>query len=140
MTSRLVITAHVRYLVVVRRFVQEAAHGLGASQRVTDDLIQAVDELAANIILHGYRDAAGEFEVEVRPEGNGLAVVLRDQAPVFDPATAGEPNLDVPLEDRQVGGLGIYLSRKLTDEMRHRARPGGGNELTLVKRNLHSEA
>jgi len=133
--SRLVITAHVRFLVVVRRFVQEAAQGLGAAQRVIDDLIQAVDELSANIILHGYGGGPGEIEIVVRPEEAGLAVVLRDKAPTFDPTTAGEPNLDAPLEERQVGGLGIYLSRKLTDELRHRALPEGGNELTLVKRN-----
>ncbi len=134
--SRLIITAHVRYLVVVRRFVQEAAEGLGAARRVVDDLIQAVDELSANIILHGYGGGPGEIEIAVRPEGAGLAVVLRDRAPVFDPTTAGEPNLDAPLEERQVGGLGIFLSRKLTDELRHRALPEGGNELTLVKRDL----
>ena len=134
--SRLIITAHVRYLVVVRRFVQEAAQALGAAQRVSDDLIQAVDELAANIILHGYGGGPGDIEIVLRPEEAGLAVVLRDKAPVFDPTTASEPNLDAPLEERQVGGLGIYLSRKLTDELRHRALPEGGNELTLVKRNL----
>lgn len=136
MASRLVITAHVRYLVVVRRFVQEAAAGLGAAQRVIDDLIQAADELAANVILHGYQGAPGELEVEVQPAGAGLAVVLRDRAPVFDSTKRPAPDLTAPLEERPVGGLGIYLSRKLTDELRHSERPDGGNELTLIKNSL----
>jgi anti-sigma regulatory factor (Ser/Thr protein kinase) len=46
-----------------------------------------------------------------------------------------EPDITLPLERRPVGGLGIFLSRKLMDEIRHRALPEGGNEVTLVKRN-----
>jgi serine/threonine-protein kinase RsbW len=134
--ARLVITADVRYLVVIRQFVQTAGRGLGASQRVIDDLVQAADELCANTILYGYDGQAGEIEVIVRREGDGLAVALRDRAPVFDPASVREPDLDAPLEERAVGGLGIFLSRKLTDELRHRARAAGGNELVLVKHAL----
>jgi anti-sigma regulatory factor (Ser/Thr protein kinase) len=132
--ARLTITADVRYLVEIRRFVAEAAHGLGAVAKAVDDLVQAVDELAANAILHGYRGGAGQIEVLVRPEAGGLAVVLRDQAPSFDPTQAPEPDINLPLEQRPVGGLGIFLSRRLVDEMRYRALPEGGNEITLIKR------
>ena len=134
--SRMTITADVKYLVVVRRFVQEAVTVFGGSQRTADDLIQAADELSANIILHGYQGSAGEIEVIVRPEGEGVTVTLRDRAPHFDPATIREPDLNTPLEERQIGGLGIFLSRKLTDEMRYQALAGGGNELVLVKHSL----
>jgi len=138
--GQMTISADVRYLVVVRRFVQEAVLGLGADQRTAEDLIHAADELSANIILHGYGSGPGDIEVIVRPEGDGVAVVLRDQAPPFDPAVVSEPNLNVPLEQRPVGGLGIFLSRKLTDELRYRALPEGGNELTLVKHRLNGGA
>jgi anti-sigma regulatory factor (Ser/Thr protein kinase) len=72
--------------------------------------------------------------VEVRQAGDDLAVTLRDRAPAFDPTLVPEPDVSLPLEQRPVGGLGIYLSRRLVDDMRYRARPGGGNETTLVKR------
>jgi anti-sigma regulatory factor (Ser/Thr protein kinase) len=130
------ITAHVRYLVVIRQFVQEAVRRLGASQRVMDDLIQAVDEMSANVMLHGYQGGPGEIEIVVRREAGGVAVVLRDQAPPFDPASAQEPDLNATLEERAIGGLGVFLSRKLTDEMYYQTRPQGGNELTLIKRSL----
>jgi serine/threonine-protein kinase RsbW len=130
----------VKYLVVVRRFVQEAVMVYGGTQRAADDLIQAADELSANIILHGYQGQPGEIEIIVRPEGEGVAVILRDRAPHFDPASIREPDLNTPLEERQIGGLGIFLSRKLTDEMRYQALPEGGNELTLVKHSLGTAA
>jgi len=132
--ATLLISADVNFLVVIRRFVQAAAVNFGLTATAIDDLVQAVDELSANIILHGYAGAPGQIEVRCRAEGGGVTVRLRDQAPPFDPTTRADPNLGVPLEQRPVGGLGIYLSRKMVDELRYRRLPSGENELTLVKR------
>jgi serine/threonine-protein kinase RsbW len=132
----IIVSADVRYLVVLRHFVQEASKALDVNARAIDDLIQAVDELAANIILHGYQGQPGQIEVQVRADGGDVAVLLRDQAPPFDPTLVPEPDVTLPLERRPVGGLGIFLSRKLMDEIRHRVMPEGGNEVTLVKRNV----
>jgi anti-sigma regulatory factor (Ser/Thr protein kinase) len=57
-------------------------------------------------------------------------------APPFDPTRVPDPDLTLPLEERPLGGLGIYLIRQSVDKMVYRAVPEGGNELTLVKR-LH---
>ncbi len=65
-----------------------------------------------------------------------VMIRLRDLAPVFDPTRVPPPDLSVPLFDRQPGGLGIHLMRQSVDELRHRPRPGGGNELIMVKRGL----
>ena len=138
--ANLTISADVTYLVVIRRFVQAAAGKFGLSDNATDDLIQAVDELSANIILHGYEGAAGEIDVRCSGGNGNMTVVLRDRAPAFDPTTHTDPDLNVPLEHRQVGGLGIYLSRKMLDEMRYQRLPSGENELTLVKRAAQAAA
>ena len=132
--ATLLISADVTYLVVIRRFVQAAAAKFGLPDNAIDDMVQAVDELSANIILHGYAGAAGQVAVRCQAGDGGLTVTLRDQAPPFDPTTHTDPDLNVPLEERQIGGLGIYLSRKMLDEMRYRRLSSGENELTLVKR------
>lgn len=136
--AELTVPADVRYLVLIRRFIHEAAQVLGAVTKPIDDLVQAADELATNTILHGYRGQPGWIEVAVRPAGGDLLVILRDQAPPFDPTLVPEPDLSLPLERRPVGGLGVYLSRKLTDEIRHHALPAGGNEVILVKRGVRA--
>jgi serine/threonine-protein kinase RsbW len=92
--------------------------------------------MAANIVLHGYQGQPGQIEVRVRAEGSDVKVLLRDQAPPFDPTLVPEPDITLPLERRPVGGLGIFLSRKLMDEIRHRHLPEGGNEVTLTKRSV----
>ncbi|MCC7359501.1 MAG: ATP-binding protein [Anaerolineales bacterium] len=132
--ARLTITADVGYLVVIRRFVQVAAAQRGLADRAVEDVVHAVDELSANIILHGYAAAPGLIAVRCWAEAGALHISLRDQAPAFDPTTRPDPNLDVPLEQRPVGGLGIFLSRKMLDDLRYQRLPSGENLLTLVKR------
>ena len=132
--NRLSISANVHFLVVIRTFVEVAAAVLKAQPGLVAHAVQAVDESASNIILHGYRGGPGVIEVEVKVVANDLMVVLRDTAPVFDPTKLPEPDITNPLDQRPIGGLGVFLARKLMDEIRHRERPGGGNELTLIKR------
>ena len=110
--------------------------GMGADP--IEDLVHAVDELSANIILHGYAGTPGQVEIRCRMDGEAFMVTLRDSAPPFDPTGVAEPDLDVPLEQRRVGGLGIYLSRKMMDDMRYQRLPSGENELTLVKRTVRA--
>jgi serine/threonine-protein kinase RsbW len=128
------ISAELPNLRAIRQFVADSAAVLGAEPAAIDDMIQAVDEMATNTIVHGYCGRAGSVEILVWREGNRLAVRLRDEAPPFDPATVSPPNSELPFEQRRPGGLGIYLSRQLTDVMIHRLTPDGGNELTLLKK------
>ncbi len=120
-------------LAAIRRFIQEHAGKTCASVEEVQDLVLAVDEAATNIIVHGYRDGRGEIEVELVLATAQITVILRDQAPPFDPTKVPEPDLDLPLFERQVGGLGIHIIRQCVNEFSHSIRPNGGNELRLVK-------
>ncbi len=133
MDSRLVVRARVENLVVIRHFVQQTAHRLGADSRIIPDLVQAVDELAANSILHGYQGREGTVEIEMERVEARIIVRLRDQAPPFDTASVKPPDLSLPLEERPLGGMGIYLAKAFTDSITWRPMPQGGNELTLIK-------
>jgi serine/threonine-protein kinase RsbW len=126
--------AELENLVLIRRFVGKTAQSLQAGQAAIDDVIQAVDEAAGNIIVHGYAGKPGMIAVEVMREGDSLVVRLLDQAPQFDPTTVPPPDLIMPLEKRHPGGLGIHLIREYMDQVRYSAMPQGGNELTLVKK------
>ena len=133
MESVLRVAAKAENLARVRQFVVQAAAGLGAPRRAVEDLELAVDEAVSNIIMHGYGEGGGEVEVTVWREAGTLAVRLRDSAPLFDPTGAPEPDLSLPLEERPLGGLGIFLVRRLMDQVEYRPAPRGGNELILMK-------
>jgi serine/threonine-protein kinase RsbW len=134
MESTLLVLAELPNLAVIRRFVEETAMALKADRDAIDDMIQAVDESATNIIVHGYRGRTGNIEIEVTQEGYVLVVRLRDQAPLFDPTRAPPPALTLPLERRRLGGLGIHLTRQFSDSMTYRITSEGGNELALRKK------
>ena len=108
-----------------------AAHGLSPGIRF--DVTLAVEELVTNTIGYGYDDG-GEHSIDVvlRIEGDTLTVEIVDDGRAFDPLQAPEPDLGAPLEERAVGGLGIYLVRKTMDGVAYR-RQDGRNVVTLTK-------
>jgi serine/threonine-protein kinase RsbW len=126
------IPATLEELSTVRRFIRERAHRMGADPKVVHDLVQAVDESVANTILHGYRGRSGTVEVELGRSGESLVARLRDQAPAFDPTKLPDPDITLPLDKRPLGGMGVFLTRELMDEVSYR-QIDKGNELTLVK-------
>ncbi|MFN8621153.1 MAG: ATP-binding protein [Chloroflexota bacterium] len=117
----------------IRAFVASSARALGADDQVVDDLVQAVDESATNVLRHGYQGMPGRIEIGVRREGPDLVVEIRDEAPVFDPTRFAVGDLERPLADRPPGGFGIHLTRVCVDRVTHSTRTPAGNELVLVR-------
>lgn len=134
------IAAELNNLAVIRRFVQEKAAALRADGDTISDVVLAVDEVVNNIIVHGYRNQGGEIEVTVLRREDRLVVCLRDHAPIFDPTNIPAPDINLPLEKRPLGGMGVYLVMELMDQVSHRAPEEGGNELTLEKRVSRAES
>ena len=127
------IDADLERLADVRQFVRTAAHEAKAPTNCLDDLVQAVDEAATNVIVHGYRGEAGWLEVAVAAQDGELVITLEDGAAAFDPTSVPEPDLSVPPMERRPGGMGVHLVRACTDRLTYRPRPGGGNILTMVR-------
>ena len=127
------VDARLDELAHVRRFVREAATDANAPVDCLEDLVQAVDEAATNVITHGYHGAPGWLEVSAGVAGEDIVIELQDGAPAYDPTTRPEPDLSVPPMARIPGGMGVHLIREATDGMAYRPRPGGGNILTLVR-------
>jgi serine/threonine-protein kinase RsbW len=127
------VDADVGRLADVRAFVREQVAASGGDATTTADLVQAVDELVCNVIEHGYAGRPGTVEVTFEAEADAFVLRIRDAAPPFDPESVPEPRLDLPLEMRPLGGMGIHLARDLTDGLDHRILPSGGNEVTVRK-------
>ncbi len=94
----------------------------------------ALDEILTNIISYGYPEP-GEHAIRVRLvlEAGTLEAVVEDDGVPFNPLTAAEPDTSAGLDDRQIGGLGILIVKKLMDSVAYE-RAGGKNILVLKKR------
>ena len=130
------VPAVVAELETLRQFFAATAKQLGADQSSSTDLLVALNEAATNIIVHGYKGRSGTIELLICSQGADLKLQLRDWAPLFDPTTVPPPQIDLPLEQRAPGGMGVHLTRHFSDDMLYRVTPDGGNELTLVKRGV----
>ena len=108
-----------------------ARHGL--AEEIAFELNLAVDELLTNTISYGYDDD-GEHRIEfvLRLEGGVLMIETADDGRAFDPLQVPTPDMGASLQDRAVGGLGIYLVRKTMDGVTYR-RQDGRNVVTLTK-------
>jgi serine/threonine-protein kinase RsbW len=127
--------ANFQYLDAIRDLVAEAAREGGFSDKEVYSIQLAADEAASNIIEHAYVGVTdGELEIACGMENGLLTIVLRDYGRPFDPGSVRPPDLKASLSERQVGGLGIYLMRKLMDEVRYESSSDGGNRLILSKR------
>lgn len=91
----------------------------------------ALEEVLSNVIRHAWHDH-GPHEIEVRFRvGTGrVELEVVDDGQEFNPLSAPDPNFEVPLAQRKVGGLGIHLLRKFVREMRYE-RIGGRNSFWL---------
>jgi serine/threonine-protein kinase RsbW len=132
-------SAELTNLDAIRNFVRQAAKELDIPEADAGDMIQAVDEAATNIIMHGYRGEEGMIDLEAARTNNRLIVKIGDRAPRFNPLSVPPPDLTIGLDERRPGGLGIYLIRQLVDQVEYRTPAEGGNELTLIKQCIEKE-
>ena len=112
---------------LVARFAEEQ----GISDDVVFGMNVALDEMLSNIIKYGYTDdAIHEIHLRLSVAGPLLVAEIEDDSQPFDPCAAAPVDVDAPLEDRKVGGLGIHIVRTLCAEVGY-ARIGGRNRLVM---------
>ncbi|HEX9117017.1 MAG TPA: ATP-binding protein [Anaerolineae bacterium] len=118
-------------------FVEDSAAEAGVDPGIRFDLQLAVEEACTNVIEHAYHDQGGEFEVCFETRDRDVRITIHDHGQPFDPARVRRPDLSLPLEDRRVGGLGLFLIEKLMDEVSF-SFTVNGNTLVMIKHNAVS--
>ncbi len=113
--------------------VELELRGLGVPEERLQELLMAVDEAITNIVMYGYDGERGDIRISTRLENDCVAVEIVDGGREFDPTKHPAPKLDVPLEERQIGGMGVQLMRRMTDGMEYH-RKDGFNHFILRKR------
>ncbi len=119
--------------------IAEDIESFGRSNRVPERdvfaLNLAADELFTNAVQHGYKmDSANGVEIEILRNGDEVVMTVSDSAPQFNPLEMGVPrSLSSGVEEREVGGLGIFFVVKKMDSVSYRYADGK-NKLTMVKK------
>jgi len=116
----------------LREFVMQGAQSASLADEKLWKLELALEEALVNVIRHAYSGEEGaSIHVGFRSEGPGeFCVMIRDEGRAFDPLSHSAPDLSANIEDRPIGGLGIFFMRHMADEIEYE-RIGGMNRLTL---------
>jgi serine/threonine-protein kinase RsbW len=127
--------AKFEFLDEIREYVGIIAREGGFGDKDVYNIQLATDEAASNVIEHAYENRSdGVLELSCGVQGDTIKIILTDHGGSFDPSEIPFPDLKADLSDRKIGGLGIFLMRKLMDEVHYESRTDKSNTLTMIKR------
>jgi serine/threonine-protein kinase RsbW len=120
-------------LAPVRAYVSEAGRAAGLDPARVYNLCLAVDEIATNIVLHGYEEVGlkGEIAIEALQERGQLIIRLLDHGRSYDPDQVPNPDLGNPL-NQQGGGWGLFLGKTGVDQFDYTPSDSGNLHLFVV--------
>lgn len=133
-THRLKLSNKISEIEKLAPFVEEVVKASKLNLERTNSLNLALEEAVTNVILYAYPEGTeGDVNVEAAVTDSAITFTITDSGKPFDPTTRKETDINAPLDDRQVGGLGIHLIRQIMDSLRYERR-GIRNVLILTKK------
>ena len=132
--DKITLPAKLGHLEAMLNFITDRARLQGFDDKRINHIQLSAEEVLVNIINYAYPDTEGEIEIAVTPLAQGgLEVTITDSGRAFDPLVMPDPDIKAPLEQRKIGGLGIYLLRRLMDQVTYK-RQDNRNILTFIKK------
>lgn len=133
MASTLHIKNELGQLALVYSFIEQETSCTGLDESVRKQIKLALEEAVTNVILYAYPDRKDQdIRIDLNCSGGMLKIEITDTGLPFNPLERETPDLTLSVEERPVGGLGIFLVTQLMDDVRYR-RLAGKNVLTMIK-------
>ncbi len=137
MKKEIVIKNEIAELERLAVFVEEVSECLALDAETTMNLNLALEEVVSNVILYAYPQKMGEnITVMASSDDKVLVFTITDKGEEFDPTKVEEADITLSAEDREIGGLGIFIVKNIMNEVTYQ-RLDGKNVLTL-KKNIHN--
>ena len=124
--DELTIEATIDNIPAVTAFVDEKLEKLDCPIKAQSQIDIAIDELFSNIAKFAYHPETGPATVKVEVEENPMTVIITfiDHGQPYDPLKAEDPDIHLDAENREVGGLGVYLVKKTMDDVTYEYKDG----------------
>lgn len=134
--KELTINATVENIEKVTAFVDEQLEALDCPLKAQTQIDIAIDELFSNIAHYAYDPEVGPATVRVEVSQDPLAVVVTfiDNGKQYDPLAKEDPDVTLSAEERDIGGLGIYIVKKSMDEITYEYKDG--KNILRIKKNI----
>ena len=134
--NELTITATVENIEAVTDFVNEQLEAIDCPMKAQMQIDIAIDELFGNIAHYAYNPEVGDATVRVEVIEEPLAVVITfiDKGVPYDPLAKADPDTTLSAEERQIGGLGIFMVKKSMDDIIYEYRDG--QNILKIRKNI----
>ena len=134
--KELTINATLENIQTVTDFVDGQLEELGCSMKAQMQIDIAIDELFGNIVHYAYNPEVGPVTVRVEVTEDPLAVSITfiDNGVPYDPLAKTDPDVTLSAEEREIGGLGIFMVKKSMDEISYEYR--SGQNILTIKQNM----
>ena len=113
-------------------FIESSLLSFGLDKKHIKQAQLITEELFTNVVKYGGVKEKDPYTIEIEKMDNSLMIVYKDQGTAFNPLEKKDPDINASLEDRPIGGLGIYLVKQLSDQVLYK-RNGNINEITVIK-------
>ena len=124
--------ASVEALQSVLGFVEEELEKLECPLKTVMQITVCVEEIFVNIAHYAYSGNAGKMKLAVFPEEGGISLRFSDSGKPFNPLLKTDPDISLSADERQIGGLGIFMVKKTMDDVQYKYEDGQ-NILTIKK-------
>ena len=135
--KELTIAATVENIETVTTFVNEQLESYDCPMKAQMQIDIAIDELFGNIAHYAYNPEIGQVTVRVEVVEDPLSVIITfiDNGVPYDPVAKANPDITLSAEEREIGGLGIYMVKKSMDEIAYEYKDG--QNILSIKKNLN---
>ena len=116
-------------------FVEETLDGYGCSMKIQMAVCVAIEEVFVNVAHYAYGEGEGDLALGIGFDETARTVTFRmaDKGIPFDPLKKPDPDITLSAEDREIGGLGIFITKKTMDSLTY-SYVNGENVLTMIKK------
>lgn len=132
MTNTLIIKNDPGQLALLYEFLEQLADSCSISTPQQMEIKLALDEAVTNVIQYAYPGTTGDIRIDIECDNRKLKITITDKGIPFNPLENKEPDITLPLEERPIGGLGIFLVKQLMTDVSYQ-RSEGYNILTMTK-------
>ena len=134
MTSK-TFPAKTEFLDDVLGFVDQTLDSFECPMKIQTAICVAIEEVFVNVAHYAYGDGEGDMTLEIgfNDESREITFKMVDKGVPFDPLNKPDPDITLPAEDREIGGLGIFITKKTMDSLSY-SYENGENILTMIKK------
>ena len=126
------VEANIANIAILDEHVARALEEHGVDRKSKQQIKLALEEILANVASYAYPEEKGTMAVDLSISDNVVTLTISDNGLPFDPHNAKEPDIGLSAEERDIGGLGVFLVQKIMDDMVYE-RKNEKNVLTLTK-------